>query len=155
MSFYIIITRKPDPLLSAGPEIGLEEWRKFALQQADFRVPNEADVEAGSPSPDESDLIWIGNPDCPTVWFVWSDGQVQVNYADECTISRMQELAEGLGAYVISEMGQGFDQNGKSAGWRIDPDRPLPRPKGRPPWRKATLWERLLERIAAARRGKK
>jgi hypothetical protein len=149
----VFITRKPDPLLNVGDDIGLEDWREHALHEGDFRVPDAADLaEAGTPVPDvQRVLVWTGHSQHPRVWFEWVDGQVEAKYLDEATIVRMQEMAAKLGARVISEQGEVFDAMGNHAGFALDPNRPLPAPSGGPPWRKPSLWNRLFRRSGSGK----
>jgi len=149
ISIYVFITRKPDPLVKAGNDIGLQEWHEHALRAGDFRVPDSADLaDVGPPIPDiHRVLIWTGHFHESSVWFEWIDGQVEAKYVDEAAIVRMQEMAAKLGARVISEQGEVFDASGNHAGFALDPNRLLPtQGGGNSPWHKPSLWKRLFWR---------
>ena len=100
MSICVFITRKDNPLEDDGPTITEEDWRNVAASSADFRVPTTEDLaESDYPgAPTERALIWTAHPEDPGVWFVWSDGQVEVQDPDEAMVARMKRLADPLGA---------------------------------------------------------
>ena len=119
MSIHVFITRKENPIEDAGPAITEQEWRSVATDSPDFRLPTTEDLaDSDYPGgPTERDLIWTGHNEEPVVWFVWYDGQVEVENADESVVARMKRLAELLGARVVSETGEQFDDLGQSAGF--------------------------------------
>jgi hypothetical protein len=136
MSYYVTITRKPNPYWKAGPEISEAEWRAVALQEADFRPPTEAEKAEAAPFTSPTDIVWTGHPEHPTVWFDWHQGQIDVNNPDDTILAVMARLAARLGAQLLGEGGERFDVLGKSLGVEDFPEEPGTK---RPSW-----WQRLF-----------
>lgn len=117
MSFYVYISRKPNPTSGEGPEIPEAEWRGLIEGERDFRVPTQAERDTeGSGRPEACSFIWQ-RPDGDIAWFSWCDGQVEVKNADEAIIRRMSQLAGELAARVVTETGERFDAEGHHAGF--------------------------------------
>ena len=135
MSLYVTITRKPNPLWLSGEEIALDEWQNIVADDDEFRQPTPAEIAETRGFGKLQDVIWQGHPQEPAVWFIWDQGQIDVNLPDEFTLKKMAHVAAALGANVISEQGEVFDGEGVSLGLRDLPDDPAdPKP--------SRFWER-------------
>jgi hypothetical protein len=111
MSIYVYLTRRWNPTIDEEPNISEAEWRAVAGSDASFRAPTEQELaEVLSRRPSFS--IWTGHPDGVATWFSWSNGQIDVRNPDEPMIAKMMTLAPGLGARVISETGEVFNEDG-------------------------------------------
>lgn len=111
MSIYVYLTRRLNPTLDEEPHIGEAEWLAVATADGSFRAASDLEREqTGLRRP--SILIWTGHPDGDEAWFSWTSGQIDVRNPDEPMIAKMMTLAPKLGAHVISEMGEVFNEDG-------------------------------------------
>lgn len=136
MSYYVTITRRPSPLWKSGENISLEEWRAVALASADVREPTAAELARDAPWAKPTDLIWTGHHEHPEVWFGWYSGQIDVKNPDEIILAMMAKLAKQLGARLIGEGGELFDEAGNSRGVFDLPEDPSEQ--------KPSLWRRIF-----------
>jgi len=116
MSYYVTITRKPNPCWKGGELISEAEWRRVALAEPDFRPATDAELVEVAPYGRPSDLVWTGHPNFSAVWFDWFEGQIDVKGPDEITLAKMGLLAARLGANMIGENGELYDATGKCLG---------------------------------------
>lgn len=146
MSLYVTITRKPNPLWRSGEQIALHEWQDAIKNDPEFRFATPADIADSNGYGNPEDAIWLQHPKHSTVWFIWDDGQIDVNLPDELTLKKMANVAEILRAKIISEQGQLFDRDGTSLGLHELP----PDPAEEQPNATGQLFESLIAKMLTA-----
>lgn len=119
LSWYVSITRKPNPLWppELGEQILLSEWQAFVAGDPEFRWATAEEIGEGDGWAGPDDAVWQGHRDGAAIWFTWDGGgQIEVKNPDQLTLGKMARVAEALGAKLISEQGELFDDRGVSRG---------------------------------------
>lgn len=107
MSIYVYITRREKPF----EDIAEPEWRAIADADPSLREPTENEI-GGRRARASHYRIWTGHPTENEVWFIWTDGQIDIKSPDETMIVKALAIAAKLDAHVISEMGEMFNDDG-------------------------------------------
>ncbi|MGH6949920.1 MAG: hypothetical protein ACREH4_03550 [Vitreimonas sp.] len=116
MSIYVYITRRRNPIEDTGPVVGELEWLSAIEGDPTFRRPSREEVgkERRSPS---SYAVWTAHPEGHDTWFIWTNGQIDIKNPDEPMIAKAISIAARLGAQVVSEMGELFNEDGSHRGF--------------------------------------
>jgi hypothetical protein len=153
MSIYVHITRRPNPVINSGESIDEETWQSLALSDPEFSILTEAELAEvrrrwPTPLPDllvessrpgiapisvggrrpPSFLIWTGDPAIGQIWFMWSNGQVEIKNPPESAIAKAMKLAQQLDARVVGENGEIFNPDGTHKGFENGPPIPISAP---------------------------
>jgi hypothetical protein len=118
VSTCVYITRRLDdnPLESDGEAISAEEWRSAVARDPEMQLhtggalkwfPPHAVIARWSPY----------GPDPDTGLMAWMHGNIEVNDPDDRLLRKMGQLAEALGAALVTENGEQFGLDGSALGF--------------------------------------
>lgn len=111
MSYYLFVTRKPDPTEDDGPEISALEWQ--AVVAADPALVL-ADPPGKKPHDQGIYAVWNGHPCGYPIWFELREGSVAVNLhagavggeIDREILAKLRSFARQLKSNIVSELGE-------------------------------------------------
>jgi hypothetical protein len=105
MSIYVYVTRKLDPLETAGVDISAREWAELIANDPDLSI---ADPPDRVPTNNTIYAVWHAYPGGYPAWFGLCAGSIEVKGIDEAILNKLRNFAKKLGARIVSEMGEEF-----------------------------------------------
>lgn len=117
MGYDAHITRAHDWTESASAPISLQEWLTYVTSDPDFWRDGfaEATTPQGETIRAESEglAVWTKHSkhgrDGNKAWFDWSEGRIVVKNPDEEILEKMRRIAKALGARVLGDDGESYD----------------------------------------------
>jgi hypothetical protein len=120
VGYDIHITRKTNWFDESGPEITVNEWRRYIESDPEMRLDGYAEAKCADGSVlrvnDSSMAVWIKHPEHESseglAWLWVFYGNIQAKNPDEHTRRKMWQIANTLSAKVQGDEGEQYDEQG-------------------------------------------